>query len=100
MGLSAGPFPRECPDQPLGQSAVPALNPCPLLAGLGTLPTDARPHAAVHQLIHMGAALPVAWRCSYGRRGRPQAEDRAFFPAPAGLLARASLQKRPAPSAP
>src|SRR4051812_44015665 len=30
-----------------------------------------------------------------GRRGRPQADGRAFFPAPAGLLAPASLQKSP-----
>src|SRR4051794_2056263 len=50
---------------------------------------------AVHQLIHMGSALPVAWRVSYGRRGRPQAEGRAFSPAPSGLLAPASLQKSP-----
>src|SRR3954471_22970916 len=43
----------------------------------------------------MGAARPVAWRVSYGRRGCPQAESRAFSPAPAGLLAPASLQKSP-----
>ena len=34
--------PAPAPDQPLANPAVPALNPCPLLAGLGTLPTDAR----------------------------------------------------------
>ena len=44
------------------------------------MPTDACADAAVHQLIHTGAARPVAWRFSYGRRGRPQAEGRAFFP--------------------
>src|SRR4051794_41460432 len=47
----------------------------------------------------MGAALPVAWRVSYGRRGRPQAEGRAFFPARWAPRARFAA-KKPAPSTP
>src|SRR3954451_21507112 len=94
MGLSAGPFPHESP--PTSRSVgCPGAQSVPASRGSRYAAHRRRSQTAVHQLIHTGAALPVAWRVSYGRRGRPQAEGRTFFPAPSGLLAPASLQKSP-----